>query len=382
MAVKQLGRVTLAALIAFAVLNISCSRNTASYSKRTEDQEFAAAENASGDGESAADTLPEEETGEAPGNEPTEPFIDEVTKYLDFFFERSGIDPEWLYTNEDYIAARENFSFLSGRSVEAHYFPAARMYGVGYVDIDLPAKEGFIEDAVYLKAAPEEDLTVKALNTIDGEVYSYVLEAESFFDFTEFYYDIQKDLVSSYDDDSSPAMMILPRWWAAVFPFLPTYFLTKQNFDLELVGPDGSIILQDESTAYLSGSLGITQRPFQVENAPIRSPRMNPFEIEFGIELDHTMYLPYLPEASSYTVLYMQIDDFMIPVAAVFHEFEPTVDSPVDFYFASQFPAGEYSFRVINANMSFLISSMSSLEEFEESGLFWDMVPTTRFAGS
>ena len=109
---------------------------------------------------------------------------------------------------------------------------------------------------------------------------------------------------------------------------------------------------------------------------------MNPFEIEFGIELDQTMYLPYLPEASSYTALYMQIDDFMIPVAAAFHESELTVDSPVDFYFASQFPAGEYSFRVINANMSFLISGMSSLEEFEESGLFWDMVPTTIFAGS
>lgn len=75
MVVKQLGRVTLAALTAFAILNISCLRNTASYSKRTEGQEVAAAENTSGDGESAADTLPEEETGEAPGNEPTEPFI-------------------------------------------------------------------------------------------------------------------------------------------------------------------------------------------------------------------------------------------------------------------------------------------------------------------
>lgn len=45
---------------------------------------------------------------------------------------------------------------------------------------------------------------------------------------------------------------------------------------------------------------------------------MNPFEIEFGIELDQIMYRPYLPEASSYTALYMQIDDFMIPAAAAF----------------------------------------------------------------
>ena len=128
---------------------------------------------------------------ERPGIElPENLVIDEVTPYLDFFFERDilGLESEMLFGKRDYKAARENFSFLIGRSVDIRYLPVIARFQIGLEpDIYIPEKAGFKGNAVYLDAAPEKDLIVRTRNTIDDTVYSHVLKAENFYNLREYY---------------------------------------------------------------------------------------------------------------------------------------------------------------------------------------------------
>ena len=90
------------------------------------------------------------------------------------FFERGilGLESETLFGKRDYKAARENFSFLIGRSVDIRYLPVIARFQIGLEpDIYIPEKAGFKGNAVYLDAAPEKDLIVRTRNTIDDTVY-------------------------------------------------------------------------------------------------------------------------------------------------------------------------------------------------------------------
>lgn len=111
---------------------------------------------------------------EQPGIElPENLVIDEVTPYPDFFFERDilGLESETLFGKRDYKAARENFSFLIGRSVDIRYLPFIARFQIGLdPDIYIPEKADFKGNAVYLDAAPEKDLIVRTRNTIDDTV--------------------------------------------------------------------------------------------------------------------------------------------------------------------------------------------------------------------
>ena len=189
------------------ILSLSCTRDTASSTEtatgKPSDQPSLPGE----DSPEAADSAPEafepavsavQEPTEQPESGPVENaaaegvaediepgielpenlVIDEVTPYLDFFFERDNREPEWLYNNEDYIAARENVSFLIGRSVEPRYFPVLDNFPMGLPDgMFIPDEAGFRGNEVYIDTAPGENLTLKARNTIDGKTYSHILEA-------------------------------------------------------------------------------------------------------------------------------------------------------------------------------------------------------------
>ena len=390
MKIKHLGCTAVSIVTVFVILSLSCTRSprlssetaaetpsdqpsfpgedspdaadaapesfepeVAAVQEPTEQPESGPVENVAAEG--AAEDI--EPPIEQPGIElPENLVIDEVTPYLDFFFERDNRELEWLYNNEDYIAARENFSFLSGRSVEPRYFPVLDNFPMGLPNgMFIPDEAGFRGNKVYIDTAPGEDLTLKARNTIDGKTYSHILEAESF-------YSLPSDFNYASTDSA---------WWTASFPFLPTYFLTRQRFELELVGSDGSIITAGESTAYLE---------WEDWNAPIAEPRVSPFQNEMGFERDRTMYLPRLPKAPSYLVLYKVFDYLLIPVASTFLESEPSVDNPVKIYFGPDFPFGSYSFEVIDP-YSTITSQYNAPEkvDFRESGFISVLIFTAGF---
>ena len=338
----------------------------------TEQPESGPVENVAAEG--AAEDI--EPPIEQPGIElPENLVIDEVTPYLDFFFERDifGLESETLFGKRDYKTARENFSFLIGRSVDIRYFPVIAIFPIGLEpDIYIPEKAGFKGNAVYLDTAPEKDLIVRTRNTIDDTVYSHVLTAENFYNLREYYlYDFH---------GSSDKSVKAAEWWIASIPFLPTYFLGEQRFNLELIGSDGSVIAAGEFMADLSGSFAPGGSPFGVKNEPIGTPRVNPFHDEMGIRRDQTMYLQYLPAKADYVVFYKNISDLMIPVAATFLESEPTPETPVKFYFGPQFPSGEYSFEVID-NERTIIAQFWEPEEgsFRSSGALTKILSTAEF---
>ena len=409
MKIKHLGCTAVSIVTVFVILSLSCTRSPRLSSETAAETPSDQPSFPGEDSPDAADAAPEsfepevsavQEPTEQPASRPVENVaaagaaedieppieqpgielpenlvIDEVTPYLDFFFERDifGLESETLFGKRDYKAARENFSFLIGRSVDIRYFPVIARFQIGLEpDIYIPEKAGFKGNAVYLDAAPEKDLIVRTRNTIDDTVYSHVLKAENFYNLREYYlYDFH---------GSSDKSVKAVEWWIASIPFLPTYFLSEQRFNLELIGSDGSVIAAGEFMADLSGSFAPGVSPFGVKNEPIGTPRVNPFQNEVGIRRDQTMYLQYLPEKADYVVFYKNISDLMIPVAATFLESEPTPETPVKFHFGPQFPSGEYSFEVID-NERTIIAQFWEPEEgsFRSSGALTKILSTAEF---
>ena len=390
MKIKHLGCTAVSIVTVFVILSLSCTRDAASSTETAAETPSDQPSFPGEDSPDAADAAPEsfepevaavQEPTEQPESGPVENVaaegaaeevkptiklpaklvIDEVTPYLDFYLERRGLEPEWLYGNRAYINAREKFSFRSGRNVDPRYFPVIDIYPIGAAeDVLTIEKAGFEYDSVYLEAPPEQDLIVRTTNTIDGKVYSHLLEAESFHEFQN------RSYHAPAIDDSNDQI-----WWKASFPFMATYFLSNQRFDLELVRADGSVVVTGESTAY-SGKL----------NTPIEDIRVNPFQAETGIQRNQTMYLRYLPPGGNYIVFYKSISYQLFPVAATFLESEPSVEDPIAFYFSPKFPAGEYAFEVISPHDSITSKYMDSvMGEFRESGYLMEIIYTTKFYG-
>ena len=388
MKIKHLGYTAVSIVAVFVILSLSCTRSPRlspeTAAGKPSDQPSLPGEDSPDAADSPPETFDPEVSAaqgptEQPGSKPVENsaaespaeestpaiklpedlVIDEVTPYLDFFFERDNQEPEWLYNNKDYIAARENFSFLSGRSVDIRYFPVIDLAPIGAAeDVLTIEKAGFEYDSVYLEAPPEQDLIVRTTNTIDGKVYSHLLEAESFHEFQN------RSYHAPAIDDSNDRI-----WWKASFPFMATYFLSNQRFDLELVRADGSVVVTGESTAY-SGNL----------NTPIEDIRVNPFQAEIGIQRNQTMYLRYLPPSGNYIVFYKSISYQLFPVAATFLESEPSAENPIAFYFSPKFPGGEYAFEVISPYKSITSQYMQPMmREFQEAGYLMEIIYTTKF---